>query len=101
MNRVEVLWNPLTKPELPQCETDRLNDYYNDKPDTDRRCKHGARYKIDGKCFCARHAGIYALQTLMKEGGVKPVIPTPPTVEYNYSKQNRLPKRWYFPFSRD
>lgn len=31
------------------------------------RCQKSAKYKIDGKSYCAFHAGIEALQILMKE----------------------------------
>ena len=52
---------------LPQCEVQRETRYANDTQDTDKRCKWGARYKIDGHFFCSKHAGVAALQILLRQ----------------------------------
>jgi len=66
MARVEVLFTPAPKPDLPQCEAIRATPYANDTPDRDRRCKWSARYRIDGRLLCSKHAGPAALEILLK-----------------------------------
>jgi len=52
---------------LPQCEVQREGKYANDTKNTDKQCKWVSRYKIDGHYFCSKHAGIAALQILLRE----------------------------------
>jgi hypothetical protein len=52
-------------PALPQCEAGRVTKYHNDRPDTDRRCKGRARYKVAAASYCTRHAGVVALRILL------------------------------------
>lgn len=63
-----VLFAPVVKPDLPQCEAERANSYFNDRPNTDRRCKHSARFEIDGLKLCQKHAGVKALEIVLKQG---------------------------------
>ena len=53
---------------LPQCEAIRSTRYYNDTPGS-HRCTMHARYIVDGKKLCARHAGEAALAHLLMQGG--------------------------------
>lgn len=50
-----------------QCEASRVYNYHNDRPTTDRQCKHSARFVVDGKRLCAKHAGVAALHILLKQ----------------------------------
>lgn len=50
-----------------QCQATRTGSYFNDKPTTDRRCKHASRFEINGKRYCAKHAGTVALNILCGE----------------------------------
>jgi len=52
---------------MPQCQAQREGGYANDTPNTDKRCKWSARYKIDDHYFCSKHAGVAALSILLKE----------------------------------
>lgn len=60
----KVLYVPAVEPDLPQCEADRKSNYANDRHDTDRQCRWSARYHINGKLLCKKHAGIEALAML-------------------------------------
>ncbi len=62
MTRAEHLYPT----ELPQCEAIREGKYDNDTPETDKQCKWNARYKIDEHFFCSKHAGVAALQILLR-----------------------------------
>lgn len=54
---------------LPQCEAERTTRYYSDVRDGTKnfQCSQRARYDIDGKKLCPRHAGEVALAHLLKE----------------------------------
>jgi hypothetical protein len=52
-------------PKLGQCEATRTGKYANDTPRTDRRCVHSARYEIEGRLLCTKHAQARALQILL------------------------------------
>jgi hypothetical protein len=52
--------------DLPQCGAQRENNYANDEPDTDRRCKRRSKYEIDGRCLCETHAKVAALRILLE-----------------------------------
>lgn len=62
MKKAEFLY-PL---DMPRCESIRQTPYANDKPDTDKQCKWSARYKIDDHHYCSKHAGVAALQILLR-----------------------------------
>lgn len=47
------------------CEGLRRNTYSNDAPHASRACKNRARYEIDGKKLCSKHAGPAALELLL------------------------------------
>ena len=66
--KARILYAPVVKPDLPQCESMRMNSYFNDRPDTDKQCKHSARYEIGGKHYCQKHAGMVALDFLLRQG---------------------------------
>jgi len=51
----------------PRCATQRKSIYYNDKPSTDKQCTLKARYIINGKPLCSRHAGIAAIEILLQQ----------------------------------
>lgn len=53
--------------DLPQCGATRTNNYANDEPSTDRRCKRHAKIELDGRFLCLRHAEVCALQILLGE----------------------------------
>lgn len=57
--------------EMPRCDATRDTAYANDTDDTDKQCKHTARYRIDDHCFCTKHAGQAALQILLRECSIK------------------------------
>ncbi len=57
---------PMPRPDTPQCEALRSERYWSDTPTTDTQCTFRSRYVIDGKHYCARHAGKVALEKLMK-----------------------------------
>lgn len=63
-SRVKRLWPDLS--ELGQCEAAREGKYGNDTPQTDRQCVFTAKYLVDGKRLCTRHAGVAALRILMQ-----------------------------------
>lgn len=67
MPRAKRLVEPLVPIELPQCEAIRAHAYPNDKPDTDKSCKNRAKYIIDGKHLCQKHAGPAALALLLRQ----------------------------------
>lgn len=50
---------------LPECEAIRSTRYHNDAPGS-HRCTMHARYIVDGKTLCARHAGEVALAYLVE-----------------------------------
>jgi hypothetical protein len=58
--------------DRPQCEAQRETKYRNDTKDTDKQCKGSSRYKIDGHYFCSKHAGVAALQILLRESQKRP-----------------------------
>lgn len=58
----KILYNPPTAPELPQCEALRKTGYANDTDKTDFQCKWSARFNINGKMLCSKHAGRELLQ---------------------------------------
>ncbi len=62
-----VLYVPSVAPDLPQCEAIRQTNYANDTPERDRQCKWGARYFLNGRYLCKKHAGPEALKILTKE----------------------------------
>ena len=49
------------------CSALRLGKYANDRPDTDKQCTRRARFRVDGRLYCLRHAEIAALNILLKE----------------------------------
>ena len=51
---------------LPQCEVQRKGVYANDTPQTDKQCNFRGIFVIDGANLCRRHAGIIALDILLK-----------------------------------
>lgn len=61
--KVRVLY-PVT---VPNCEAIRETPYANDTPETDKRCHHLAKYEIDGKKLCQKHAQAVALHLLLSE----------------------------------
>lgn len=52
--------------ELPRCCAERVTRYYNDGSGSDFQCNMRARYEIDGRPLCPRHAGEVALAHLLK-----------------------------------
>ena len=60
---------PLPRPKTPQCEAQRTERYWSDDATTDLQCTFQSRYRIDGKHYCARHAGIVALRILIEGQG--------------------------------
>ena len=62
---VKSLWPDIHT--LGQCEASREGRYANDKPTTDFRCVHTAKYEIRGRRLCTKHAGVAALRILMTE----------------------------------
>lgn len=65
-----VLYTPaVPPPELPQCEAMRKTPYANDHSRTDFQCKWSARYFINGKLLCSKHAGQEALK-MFRDGSV-------------------------------
>ena len=57
----------------PRCDAIRTNHYANDTPDTNKRCKKYSTIAIDGKNYCRPHAGVKALEILMRNNlvGIK------------------------------
>lgn len=58
--------------DLPQCEAERVTRYYSDKWNPQEKqpnfqCSQRARYDIDGRKLCPRHAGEVALAHMLKE----------------------------------
>lgn len=53
--------------ELPQCEAVRDSRYYCDPGPGPYQCRHRARFTIDGKKLCRKHAGVMALNILLSE----------------------------------
>jgi hypothetical protein len=53
--------------DLPQCGAIRSNNYANDTPQTDRRCRRASKYEIDGRSLCQTHAKEVALRILLEE----------------------------------
>ncbi len=53
--------------DLPQCGAQRSNNYANDTPETDRRCRHAGKFEIDGTALCQKHAQEMALRILLEE----------------------------------
>lgn len=51
--------------DIGQCEAQREGRYLNDTPETNKRCAHSAKFVVDGKRLCQRHAGQAALRYLM------------------------------------
>lgn len=58
---------PIAQPihEDIQCQAERVNSYASDTPTTDKRCLLTARFKVNGKCYCLRHAEIASLHYLL------------------------------------
>lgn len=54
----------LRERELPRCEAMRTTPYFNDRPATDKRCCHTARYDVGGRMLCRKHGGVAALDLL-------------------------------------
>lgn len=52
---------------MPQCMAQRTGNYMNDRLDTDRQCRHHAKFMVDGKFYCTKHAGVVALKILISE----------------------------------
>lgn len=65
MTRAQRLLPPL--PSLPQCEAGRVTVYANDTARTDRQCRRRAKFRLDGKSLCTKHAGVTALAILLGE----------------------------------
>jgi len=61
MARIKAL-----NPSPGQCEAIRKHPYHNGGPDTDRRCKWGAKYEVNGLRLCQKHARSVALEILTK-----------------------------------
>lgn len=62
---VEIpLVRTLREPEPPRCEAMRTTSYFNDRPATDKRCCHAARYDVGGRLLCRKHGGVAALDLL-------------------------------------
>ena len=57
MTEFKVLYVPSVAPDLPQCEAFRKTTYANDTESTDLQCKWSARFDINGKLLCSKHAG--------------------------------------------
>ena len=58
-----------------QCEAVRKHPYYNDSGGA-ARCKWNAKYFINGKYLCRKHAEVEALALLAEEITVQTVKPT-------------------------
>lgn len=52
--------------DLPQCEAQRLNSYYNDTPATDKQCRRAGRFMVDGGMYCRCHAEIAAEEQVVR-----------------------------------
>lgn len=63
---MRVLWKDPVKPNLPQCEAIRQTPYANDTPERNKQCKWSARYRINGRNLCSKHAGQAALALLVE-----------------------------------
>lgn len=50
-----------------QCEANRECNYHNDTPKTNRQCCFSARFEVNGKLLCSKHAGVAALKILLGE----------------------------------
>lgn len=64
--KVERLPDPAVRPK---CEAKLMSPEaisYNERQGFGSDCKNVARYVIDGKKFCGRHAGAIALSILLK-----------------------------------
>lgn len=65
MTDFKVLYVPSVAPvDLPRCEAQRQTNYANDHLSSDRQCKWSARYNINGRLLCKKHAGPEALKIL-------------------------------------
>lgn len=67
MTKAKRLVAPIVPVDLPPCDALRKSPYANDKPDTDRRCKWSAKYRIGNRNLCTKHAGPAALAVLLGE----------------------------------
>jgi hypothetical protein len=65
MSTVKRLWPD--RDELGQCQASREGRYANDKPNTISRCTHTAKYEIEGKRLCTKHAECAALRILLEQ----------------------------------
>jgi len=54
------------RPEVPRCDSLAVSQAARDRGET-RRCKMPAKYTINGRNLCPKHAGAAALSILMKE----------------------------------
>lgn len=54
-------------PEKPPCEAVRITRYANDTYLTDKTCKHGASFVVNGKHYCKRHAEGLVMKLTLKE----------------------------------
>lgn len=61
---VKRLWPD--RDELGQCQAQRQGRYANDRKDTDKRCVHTAKYEIEGRRLCEKHAEVAALRILLE-----------------------------------
>lgn len=63
MGTIKRLWPDLH--ELGQCQAHREGRYANDKPETNLRCVHTAKYDVQGRRLCQKHAEVAALRILL------------------------------------
>lgn len=68
MRRVQRLVEPVAQVVLPRCEAIRTSPYANDTDTTDRQCRWSAKFRIDGRNLCSKHAGPVALEILLRQG---------------------------------
>jgi uncharacterized protein (DUF2461 family) len=51
--------------DLPRCEAERTEPYANDTAATNKRCKRSAKFNVDGRSYCTRHAEAVSLSLLL------------------------------------
>lgn len=67
MAKAKPLWPDID--ELGRCEAQREGKYCAswELAHPDKRCMHTAKYEVDGRKLCARHASLSALRIMLKE----------------------------------
>lgn len=63
--QIRRLWPDLH--ELGQCCANREGRYANDTKETNMRCTHTAKFEVQGRRLCTKHAEVAALRILLNE----------------------------------